>query len=173
MQDAKTRLDVARKMYAIRLGRILPHRDIAVLRGIEGARVKESYRQRAEEFGIEWHGRIYDRANPTATDLANQAINHASSAIRSAAAIACCAVAAIPQLGFIHEDSSQAFILDLADLFRDDTMLTIAFSAVRDAQSAQATIDKLVRLRANEKFAKTGVIDARRLCESEFKPQGP
>ena len=33
--DDNLRLDIARKMYAFRFGRILPHRDIAVLRGIE------------------------------------------------------------------------------------------------------------------------------------------
>lgn len=39
--DAKgARMAVARRMYAWRLGEVLPHRDIAVLRGIEGSRVK-------------------------------------------------------------------------------------------------------------------------------------
>lgn len=157
--DRKTRLEVARHMYAIRLGEVLPHRDIEVLRGIEGARVKESYRKRAAEFGIEWNGRRYDRANPGAADLPNQGINHAASAVRSAAAIACSAVAAIPQLGFIHEDSAQAFILDIADLFRDDVTLSIAFAAAREAARTLQPIDKLVRERANETFAKERVIE--------------
>lgn len=156
----KTRLEVARRMYAVRLGEVLPHRDIAVLRGIEGARVKESYRKRAEEFGIEWRGRRYDRANPGAADAPNQAINHASSAVKSAAAIACSAVAAIPQLGFIHEDSSQAFVLDIADLHRDTAVLPIAFGAVKESARRTEPLDKLVRLRANEHFAREGVIDA-------------
>ena len=34
--DDRSRIAVARKMYARRLGEILPHKDIAVLRGIEG-----------------------------------------------------------------------------------------------------------------------------------------
>jgi CRISP-associated protein Cas1 len=38
--DAKgARIAIARRMYAWRLGEVLPHRDIAVLRGIEGAQV--------------------------------------------------------------------------------------------------------------------------------------
>lgn len=158
--NPKSRIEVARHMYALRLGEVLPHRDIEVLRGIEGARVKEGYRKRAEEFGIEWNGRRYDRANPGAADLPNQGINHAASAVRSAAAIACSAVAAIPQLGFIHEDSAQAFILDIADLFRDDVTLSIAFAAAREAARTLQPIDKLVRERANETFAKKGVIEA-------------
>lgn len=59
---------VARRMYALRLGEVLPHRDIAVLRGIEGARMKETYRIAAERAGIRWSGRRYDRQNPLAAD---------------------------------------------------------------------------------------------------------
>jgi CRISPR-associated protein Cas1 len=92
----QSRIAVARQMYALRFGEVLPHRDIAVLRGLEGARVKAAYARAAEEFGIEWRGRRYDRANPAATDAPNQAINHASSAVRAAAAIAVMATAAIP-----------------------------------------------------------------------------
>src|SRR5208283_4008072 len=122
---------VARRMYAIRLGEVLPHRDIAVLRGIEGARAKETYRIVAERFGIPWHGRHYDRDNPDASDLANQAINHAASAVEGAATIAVAATATIPQLGFIHEDSGQSFVLDVADLHRDTVTVPTAFRAVK------------------------------------------
>jgi hypothetical protein len=65
-----TRLDIARRMYAWRLGEILPHTDIATLRGIEGARVKEMYKLQAQRFGIKWNGRRYDRANPNAAVMA-------------------------------------------------------------------------------------------------------
>ena len=54
--DANTRLNVARRMYAWRLGEVLAHRDIAVLRGIEGARMKETYRLIALKIGIELAG---------------------------------------------------------------------------------------------------------------------
>jgi CRISPR-associated protein Cas1 len=113
----RQRLAIARRMYAWRLGEILPHRDIAILRGIEGARVKELYRLTAERVGIRWEGRRYHRQNPTAADLPNQALNHAASAVEGAAAIAVAATATIPQLGFIHEDSGQSFVLDVAELF--------------------------------------------------------
>ena len=128
--DAKRgRMAVARRMYALRLGEVLPHRDIAVLRGIEGARMKETYRISAERAGIRWNGRRYDRGNPTAADLPNQALNHASSAIEGAAAIAVAATATIPQLGFVHEDSGQSFVLDIADLVRDTVTIPCAFKA--------------------------------------------
>lgn len=153
-----SRIAVARKMYALRLGEILPHRDIEVQRGIEGGRVKEAYRRLAEEYEIDWRGRRYDRANPSAADPPNQAINHASSAVVAAASIAVQATAAIPQLGFVHEDSSQAFTLDIADLFRDEVTLRIAFGAVKESASSQRTLEQLVRRHANAAFAKDDVI---------------
>lgn len=154
----QSRLAVARRMYAIRLGELLPSRDIDVLRGIEGARVKEIYRLMAERFGIDWRGRKYDRANPDAADLANQAINHAATAVRAAATIAVAATATIPQLGFIHEDSGQAFALDIADLYRDELTLTIAFAAAREAAKGRDTVDRIVRKRAARAFAEKKLI---------------
>lgn len=154
----RRRVSVARHMYALRLGEVLPHRDLDTLRGIEGARVKTIYRLMAEKYGIEWKGRHYDRAKPEATDIPNQAINHAATAVQAAAAIAVQAVAAIPQLGFIHEDSGQSFILDIADLYRDTITLHIAFTAAKKAKSDDTTIDRLVRREAATVFRKQNVI---------------
>lgn len=154
----RRRISVARHMYALRLGEVLPHRDLDTLRGIEGSRVKVTYRLMAEKFGIVWHGRRFDRQNPDADDLPNQAINHAATAVQAAAAIAVQAVAAIPQLGFIHEDSGQAFVLDVADLFRDQITLAIAFTAVKQAEKSDETVDRLVRREAARIFRKEAVI---------------
>ena len=156
--NPRRRISVARHMYALRLGEILPHRDLDTLRGIEGARVKATYQLMAQRYGIEWKGRHYDRANPNATDIPNQAINHAATAVEAAAAIAVQAVAAIPQLGFIHEDSGQSFILDIADLFRDTITLQIAFTVAKKAATDSQTVDRLVRREAATVFRKQGVI---------------
>jgi CRISPR-associated protein Cas1 len=153
------RLSIARRLYAWRLGEILPHRDITVLRGIEGARMKEMYGLLAQKYGIDWRGRRYDRSNPTAADLPNQAINHAATAVEAAAGVAVAATAAIPQLGFIHEDSSNAFVLDIADLFRDDITLPIAFEAAREAEKRPyETVDRLVRRLGGRRFRELEVI---------------
>lgn len=129
--DEDLRLMTARRMYAQRLGEVLPHRDLNVLRGIEGARMKQTYAIWAERIGIDWQGRRYDRSDPMGADLPNQALNHAASAVEAAAAIAVCATATIPQLGFIHEDPGQSFVLDVADLFRDQLTIPCAFRAAR------------------------------------------
>ena len=158
--NPRRRISVARKMYALRLGEVLPHRDLDTLRGIEGARVKITYRLMAQRHGIEWHGRRYDRQNPTAADIPNQAINHAATAVQAVAAIAVQSVAAIPQLGFIHEDSGQAFVLDIADLYRDSLTLKIAFTSAKKAETDTQTIDRLVRREAGALFRRENIVGA-------------
>ena len=126
-----SRITVARKMYALRLGEVLPHQSLDALRGIEGARMKRTYQTLAQRYGISWQRRRYDRSDPLWADIPNQAINHASVAVTSAAVVAVTAVGAIPQLGFIHEHSGEAFALDVADLFRDTILLPAAFRSAR------------------------------------------
>lgn len=159
--DEDMRIMVARRMYALRLGEVLPHRSLDVLRGIEGARVKESYKLTAERFGVPWRGRRYDRANPQAADLANQALTHVASAVEGAAAIAVCATATVPQLGFIHEDPGQSFVLDIADLWRETVTLPCAFRAAKSAsERPDMPVERIARRLTGETLAKEGVIPA-------------
>ena len=159
--NMKVRLPVARRMYAWRLGEMLPHRDIAVLRGIEGARMKETYRLVAMKIGIEWRGRRYDRTQPLENDLPNQALNHASSAVEAAAAIAVAATATIPQLGFIHEDPGQSFVLDIADLYRDIVTIPCAFRAAkRVAERTEENIERATRRLTGQELVREQVIPA-------------
>lgn len=156
--DPKSRMEVARAMYAMRFGEIVRTRDIEVLRGQEGARIKRAYQLMAERHRIDWRGRNYDRDNPNAGDPPNQAINHAASAMRAAASVAVASVGAIPQLGFVHEDSGQSFVLDIADLYRHDVLLDVAFGAVREAQDGLQPVERLVRQRAARLFRQQQVI---------------
>ena len=126
------RITIAKKMYALRLGEVLPQQDISALRGVEGARMRRTYTLLAQRYGIQWKGRRYDRADPLWADLPNQAINHASVAVNSAAVVAVASLGAIPQLGFIHEHNGEAFALDIADLFRDTILLPAAFQSARE-----------------------------------------
>ena len=153
------RIDVVRRMYAWRLGEILPARDLNALRGIEGSRVKEMYRLTADRFGITWRGRNYDRENPDGADPPNQAINHAASAVLAAAQTATAAVGAIPQLGFIHEDSGSAFCLDIADLFRETVTVPAAFAGVvASQQDPRLPLERAVRQQCGRVFQKVGLI---------------
>lgn len=157
--DKTARLDLARHMYAFRFGRILPHRDITVLRGIEGARMKKTYQLLANEYGIPWKGRRYNRRNPDGADIPNQAINHAATFVEAAADVAVAAVGALPPLGFIHEDSSNAFTLDIADLYRAEITLPLAFSVAKKAlEDPELLLERALRREAASQFRKQKLI---------------
>jgi CRISPR-associated protein Cas1 len=142
-------------MYGVRLGEIVPSKDLNVLRGIEGARVKASYKLLAGKFDIKWYGRKYDRANPLAADVPNQAINHAAVAVRAGAALAVAVSGALPELGFIHEDSSLAFALDIADLYRETVTVPIAFGCAKDVLAEREdNLERLVRKRIGQELRK-------------------
>ncbi|WP_369408850.1 type I-E CRISPR-associated endonuclease Cas1e [endosymbiont of Lamellibrachia barhami] len=157
--DETARLDVARRMYAFRFGRVLPHRDIAVLRGIEGGRMKKTYQILADEHGIPWKGRRYDRQNPNGADIPNQAINHAATFVEAAADVAVAALGALPPLGFIHEDSSNAFTLDIADLYRAEITLPMAFTVAKKAiDNPELPLERTLRREAALQFRKQKLI---------------
>ena len=108
--------------------------------------MKETYKRLAEQYRIAWRGRRYDRENPEATDLANQAINHAVTAVEGTAMVAVAVTGAIPQLGFIHEDAGRSFALDVTDLFRDTVTLPVAFSAACEAErKPDESIERIAR----------------------------
>ena len=152
--DVVERDRVARHMYEWRFGESLPSTDIAVLRGVEGARMKELYKVLAQKHGVSWRGRRYDRAQPTDADPPNQAINHTATAVQAAAMVAVAVTGTIPQLGFIHEESGRAFVLDIADLYRTTITLPIAFKAVRMVREhPELSVDRAVRQLAREHFS--------------------
>lgn len=157
--DEHRRTLVARRMYAWRLGELFPDAEIEVLRGMEGARMKQTYKRLAEQFGVSWGGRRFDRQNPDNTNLANAAINHASSAVYGLSLVAVAITGTIPQLGFIHEDSGHSFALDIADLVRDRVTLPIAFGAAQRPRRPDETLERAVRKTAVSVFRKEKVVE--------------
>ncbi|AWV88253.1 type I-E CRISPR-associated endonuclease Cas1e [Bradymonas sediminis] len=176
--DPEARIQITRRMYAMRLGEYLPHRDLNALRGVEGHRMKQVYKNLAEQFGVKWSGRSFDRNNPENDNDINTAINHAATAMYASARIAVALTGTIPQLGFIHEASGHAFALDIADLFRANTTLPIAFGAVKQFQRREGDkLERITRTRAGRTLQQKKVIakmiDAiKELIEESESPEG-
>lgn len=156
--DANRRVDVARRMYAWRFGEVLPSTDLDTLRGIEGSRVRMLYKQLARQYGIQWRRRDYDRQAPETNDLPNNAINHASVAVLGAAEVAVAVSGAIPQLGFIHEDSGYAFALDIADLYRHSVIVPEAFASVAQVQRGGGRLEQVVRTRVGKRIRRERIV---------------
>ena len=157
--DEQKRRHTARRLYGWRMGEIFPDRNLNVLRGMEGVRMKALYRTLAAQYGIRWRGRRYRRDAPDWADAPNQAINHAATAVEAAAMIAVASVGALPQLGFIHEHPGVSFVLDVADLYRGEVTLPVAFSSVREHESDPRTkLERVVRLNAGREFRRRKLI---------------
>ena len=157
--NEKKRIEVARKMYAIRFSMITGHHNLNILRGIEGSRMKTAYKLLADQFRIPWEGRRYDRSNPTAGDIPNQAINHAATLVECAADIAVAALGALPPLGFVHEDSSNAFTLDISDLYRTEVTIPLAFKCAHQVlKNPSLSLERLVRQEAAKEFRRQKLV---------------
>ncbi len=163
--NKESRMDIARAMFALRFGETSLAGSLDALRGMEGARTRATYDILARQYGIDWKGRSYDRAQPENDDEPNMAINYCVSFTEAAATVAVAATATIPSLGFIHEDSSKAFILDIADLHRTTLTVPVAFQAVaakrhaRTSRERNTPLERLCRTLANQRFRREKIID--------------
>ena len=80
--DDELRLKVVRKMFELRFGEPAPaKRSVDQLRGIEGARVRQTYKLLAQQYRVEWNGRNYDPDDWNKGDVVNQCISAATSCL--------------------------------------------------------------------------------------------
>lgn len=126
--NRRTRLEVAREMYRMRF----PGEDVTGLSrqellGREGRRVKDCYRTQAERVGLSWSGRVYQPGDFNSGDPANQAVTAAAQCMYGIAQTTVTALGCAPGLGFIHSGHELAFVLDIADLYKTEIALPIAF----------------------------------------------
>lgn len=157
--DPELRLHLARKQFAMRFGDTPPSRDLDALRGLEGARIREAYRHHAEVNGIRWD---VPRSVERGRGDANTVLNYAADAVYAAAAVAVYTTATIPQLGFLHEDSGRAFVLDVADLHRTSVTIPAAFRALRgwlDAGSKDS-LERMVRAAMMDQLRRRSLVAA-------------
>lgn len=132
--NRQTRLAVARAMYAMRF----PGEDVSCLtmqqlRGREGARVRRVYRDNAKRTGVEWDRRLYDSEDWEAGDPVNQALSAANACLYGVVHSVVVALGCSPGLGFIHTGQHRSFVYDIADLYKAEISIPIAFNVVADA----------------------------------------
>lgn len=148
--DEELRLKVVRKMFEIRFKEPAPQRrSIDQLRGIEGARVRATYKMLAQQYGIEWHGRRYDVKDWKKGDTVNQCISAATSCLYGVTEAAILAAGYAPAIGFLHSGKPLSFVYDIADLIKFDTVVPIAFKV---AATQPQHPDRQVRIACREIF---------------------
>lgn len=122
------RLEVARKMYQMRfLGEDTTGLTMQQLRGREGARVRSTYRQYAKKYEVEWDKRTYDPDNFQDGNVVNQALSAANVALYGIVHSVITALGMSPGLGFVHTGHDLSFVYDVADLYKADLTIPLAF----------------------------------------------
>lgn len=97
------------------------------LRGKEGARVKREYKKQADYWGVEWTGRNYDPQNFHNSDPVNKALSTANTCLYGVCSAVISALGLSPGLGFIHVNHEKSFIYDIADLYKAEITIPLAF----------------------------------------------
>jgi len=96
------------------------------------------------------------------TDAPNLALNVANTCLYGLVETAIHATGMSPALGFVHRGARLSFVLDIADLYKMEHMVPLAFTLVakfgRDGQ-AWATIERDVRRAARDLFRTSGLLD--------------
>ena len=156
--DENLRLKVVRKMYAIRFGEEPPaRRSVEQLRGIEGARVRRTYQLLARQFGVEWHGRDYDAEDWDSADAANRCLSAATACLYGVTEAAVLAAGYAPAVGFIHTGKPLSFVYDIADVYKFETVVPVAFKVA--ASVPAGGLERSVRLGCRDIFRQTKLLD--------------
>lgn len=134
VSNTRKRLEVSRAMYNMRF----PEEDVSdltmqQLRGKEGARVRKIYRQHSERTGVAWNSRKYDPNNFDSSDPINQSLSAAHACLYGVVQAVTVALGCSPGLGFVHTGHSRAFIYDIADLYKAEITIPVAFDVVAES----------------------------------------
>ncbi len=133
VSNRNERLAVARAMYAMRF----PGENVALLtmqqlRGREGARVRSIYREESRRSGVEWVKRDYHPDDFDASDPVNKALSAANAALYGLVHAVIVSLGCAPGLGFVHTGHERAFVYDIADLYKAEVAIPVAFDVAQD-----------------------------------------
>lgn len=131
--DPKASVEVARRMFARRFPDAeLTGKTLKEMMGMEGHRVRTLYQSKAERYRVGWKGRQFTPGKFEISDITNQVMTASNAALYG---ILCSAVHSMgysPHVGFIHSGSPLPFVYDLADLYKEELSIDLAFALTRD-----------------------------------------
>lgn len=131
--NMRTRLEVARRMYGMRFpGEDVSHLTMGQLRGREGVRVRRVYKEWSEKTGVAWDRRTYNPDDfDDATEI-NKALSAAHVCLYALAHSAIVAMGCSPGLGFVHTGHEKSFVYDIADLYKAEISIPVAFKTAAE-----------------------------------------
>jgi CRISP-associated protein Cas1 len=143
-------------LYQMRFKDILnPGTTLQQVRGKEGARVRAAYAEASRETGVPWQGRHYKATQWEHADPVNRALSAANSCLYGICHAAIVSAGYSPALGFIHTGKMLSFVYDIADLYKTDTTIPVAFQV--SAESEQQ-IESRVRHACRDVFHRERIL---------------
>ena len=128
VSNTRKRLAVARAMYQMRfLNEDVSSCTMQQLRGREGARVRQVYRHWSELTGVPWDKRTYDHEDFDVGNEINKALSAAHTCLYGIAHSVIVALGCSPGLGFVHVGHERSFVYDVADLYKAEISIPVAF----------------------------------------------
>ena len=128
VSNQRKHLEVVRKMYQLRFeGEEVAGLTLQQLRGREGSRMRSVYRSCSARTGVKGNGREYAPEDFSAGDPVNQALSAGNVCLYGLAHAVICALGCSPGLGFVHIGHELSFAYDIADLYKAETTIPIAF----------------------------------------------
>ena len=157
VSNPTSRMEVVRRLYGIRFDEpIGPNLSLQQIRGREGVRVREAYADASRETGVPWHGRAYKRTSWHEADEINRALSTASSYLYGVCHAAIVSAGYSPALGFIHTGKALSFVYDVADLYRTETVIPVAFQC---AAAQQLGIEPSIRRTLRDALVERRILD--------------
>lgn len=152
----RERLRVARQMYAMRFpGEDVSRLTLAQLRGREGLRVKRLYKEHSRRTGVPWTARRYRVGDAYAVgDDVNRLLSALNSCLYGVCHAVIAGLGASPGLGFVHSGSAISFVLDVADLYKAEYTIPLAF----DLAASGLTRERDARVAFRDKVAEAGLL---------------
>lgn len=157
VSNDKKHLTVVKKMYQMRF----PDDDVSdltlqQLRGREGSRIRNVYQNMSEKYGVKWYGREYDPGNYNVGDPVNQSLSAGNACLYGLAHAVICALGCSPGLGFVHVGHELSFVYDVADLYKTETTIPLAFEI---AAENPEDIEGITRRKLRDKFKDGHILD--------------
>lgn len=92
--------------------------------------IRRVYRECSERTGVEWDKRTYDHDDFDAGSEINKALSAANTCLYGLAHAAIVALGCSPGLGFVHVGHERSFVYDIADLYKAELSIPVAFETV-------------------------------------------
>lgn len=152
VSNTRTRLKVARKMYAMRfINEDVRKLTMQQLRGREGSRIRKIYRDLSKKYQVQWDGRDYKVDDFDASNDVNKALSSANVCLYGLCHSIIVALGMSPGLGFVHTGHDKSFVYDIADLYKADLTIPLAFELAAKEEK-EDEIGKLARLKLRDKL---------------------